>query len=69
MAALEADMAAVVALLEFQRWSAEVTPALLHSPKRELFRVAGQRVGPARQDKHSVNGDPCPRDMVELVFY
>jgi hypothetical protein len=24
----------------FQQWSADVTPALLHSPKRELFRVA-----------------------------
>jgi hypothetical protein len=41
LAALEDGMQQVMAMPAFQQWSASVTPALLHSPKRELFRVAG----------------------------
>jgi hypothetical protein len=41
LAALEEGMEKVTAMEAFQRWSADITPALLHSPKRELFRVAG----------------------------
>lgn len=41
LAALEDGMNTVMATEDFQRWSAEITPVLLHSPKRELYRVAG----------------------------
>ena len=40
LAALEASVEQVTGMETFQRWSAQVTPALLHAPKRELFRVA-----------------------------
>ena len=42
LAALEEGIHAVTDAEAFQRWSAEITPALLHSPKRELFRLVGQ---------------------------
>jgi len=40
LAALEASIEQVTANAAFQRWSEKITPALLHAPKRELFRVA-----------------------------
>lgn len=40
LAALESEMEQVMAMPAFQQWSTEITPVLLHSPKRELFRVA-----------------------------
>lgn len=39
LGALEASVEQVTAQEAFQRWSERVTPALLHAPKRELFRV------------------------------
>ena len=41
LADLEEDMGRVMAMEAFQRWSERVTQALLHSPKRELFRLVG----------------------------
>ena len=39
LADLEAAIEKVTGLETFQRWSEQVTPALLQAPKRELFRI------------------------------